>query len=76
MTGRVKKTGKSDLFCFSVTIGDYIAGRPTTELTHTLLDFRQYDLCTIDYRPEFSKADLQKGETWARNAKKIHWHSC
>jgi hypothetical protein len=74
MSGRVKKYGKSGLFCFSVTIGDYIADHPETELTHTLPDFPQYDLCTIDYRPDFSKSDLRKGETWALNAKKTHWH--
>ncbi|MCZ7446853.1 hypothetical protein O8B93_04515 [Agrobacterium rhizogenes] len=71
-----KKSRRPCLFCFGVTIVDYIAEYPAIELTHVLLDFRQYDLCTIDYRPEFSKADLRKGEAWARNAKKIHWHFC
>ncbi|MBB4403297.1 MULTISPECIES: hypothetical protein [Rhizobium/Agrobacterium group] len=68
------KRRMSDLLCFGVTIVDYVADRNAIELTHTLLDFQQYDLCAIDYRRDFSKADLRKGEAWALNAKKTRWH--
>jgi hypothetical protein len=38
------KRRMSDLLCFGVTIVDYVADRNAIELTHTLLDFQQYDL--------------------------------